>query len=107
MKETFAWIAATLLFGIFLFVMAWVIGTSQAKADYKKDYERLIMYVRNSFVTLPYYNFIRQKFADIKRYKCRDKKKLSLLEEEFKIRFEKYIELPDEHSPESIYGELV
>ena len=105
--STFAWIAGTLLFIMFLFVMAWVIGTSQAKADYKKDYERLVMYVRKSIVAPLNYTFIRQKFADIKRYKCRDKECLSLLEEEFKKKFEAFIELPDEHSPESIYGELV
>jgi hypothetical protein len=104
MKETFAWIATTFLFGMFLFVMAWVIGTSQAKADYKKDYERLLMYVRKSIVNPISYKFIREKFTDIKRYKCRDEEKLSVLEAEFYRRFEDYDAQPDEHSPESIYG---
>jgi len=77
-----------ILFLAFMFVMSWLVGESQAKADYKKEYEQLKMYVRNSLITPQYCEFIKQKFSDIKRYKCKDNESLSALEGEFKSRFE-------------------
>lgn len=86
----------------FLFVMAWVIGNSQAKANYQKDYDRLVMYVRKSLLKRSYYDLIKQKFSDIENYKCRDKERLSVLKSEFDRKFENYDTLPDEHSPENL-----
>jgi hypothetical protein len=101
METTFIWILGIILFLAFIFVVIKRIGVG-IETDYNKDYDQLVMYVRDSLITLSYYNFIRQKFTDIKRYKCRDKESLSMLEEEFKERFKKYIELRDEHDPANL-----
>lgn len=87
MKITFLAIAGFMFLIMFIFVMTWVIGVSQAKADYKKEYKQLKMYVRNSLLTKPYHEFIRDKFKEIRRFRCRDEVKLRELEREFYERF--------------------
>ena len=87
METTFLAIACFIFLLMFIFVVAWIIGINQAEADYAKEYEQLKMYVRNSLLTKPNHEFIRDKFKEIRRFKCRNEEKLQVLEIEFYERF--------------------
>ena len=70
--------------------MAWVVGESQAKADYKKDYDKLHKFVYDSLITPKYKEFIENKFSEIRKYKCRDDAKLKELEDVFRDRYKHF-----------------
>ena len=88
----------TLAFILFLFagilliiLQAYYIGKWQAKADYKKDYEKLKMAVEYSIINHLNFKTIVEMFEEINRYKCRDKLKIVKLKEDFYKKFKNII----------------
>lgn len=79
------------LLGIAIAIIIWIIayftGTNTMKKDYQKDYEELVKMVREYKVTRRNKAIIRQRFALIRLYCCRDKERLDVLYREFYNRF--------------------
>jgi len=72
------------------FVVAIVIreiGRRALLKDYEKEYDKLEKLVKNSPTYMEFYERIRDGFIRIKKYKCRDKEKIDVLERQFHNRF--------------------
>ena len=72
------------------FVVAIVIreiGRRALLKDYEEEYDKLEELVKNSPTYMAYYEKIRDGFIRIKKYKCRDKEKIDVLERQFHNRF--------------------
>lgn len=64
-------------------------GRRTLQRDYDREYAELERLVKNKrFPTyMETYNLIRDRFIRIKKYKCRDKEKIDVLERQFFKRF--------------------
>lgn len=70
-----------------LWALLWVIGISKLEEDYLEEYEKLKYMVFHSSITTQNYFKIKLKFIQIKKYKCQNKEKISILERNFDGRF--------------------
>lgn len=91
MKIILTTIAVLIVLTAVIIFVAWHVGNWLARIDYQADYNRLEMYVKQGNVTSLNYKSIREKFADIKKYRCANIEKLSVLEAEFYQRFNSVI----------------
>lgn len=72
------------------FILAIVIneaGRRTLQRDYDAEYAHLEYLVNHAPTYMEYYDDIRNRFIKIKKYKCRDKEKLDVLERKFHRRF--------------------
>ena len=63
------------------------IGRRALLKDYEEEYDKLEELVKNSPTYMEFYERIRDGFIRIKKYKCRDKEKIDVLERQFHNRF--------------------
>jgi len=68
--------------------LIYLIGKETLRRDYEREFEQLKRWVRN--YPKDHWNpyFIMHCFERIKKYKCRDKEEVSVLEAEFKNKYD-------------------
>lgn len=62
-------------------------GKKQLEKDYTQDYDKLARDVNDFKVCRRNYIALRRRFAEIRRYACRDKERIDVLNRQFKKRF--------------------
>jgi hypothetical protein len=76
-----------IVIAIIIYAAFWYFGSKAIYKDYEVDYARLVNMVRTYKVTNHNKAIIKQRFGQIRLYKCRDKEQLDVLWREFHKRF--------------------
>lgn len=78
---------ASIVMAVLLILVIYLLGTKKEELEYEIKYDRLVFYVNNSIVSEPGKKFIQSKFEDISRYRCCNREKLQVLEQQFYKKF--------------------
>ena len=78
---------ASALFAALCVLAVYALGTKRKEIEYERDYELLEMYVQYAIICEPSRKFIKSKFQEIAKYKCKNNEKLQVLEQNFYKRF--------------------
>ncbi len=70
----------------------WLAGREQLKEDYDLKYRMLKCGVSGCEVTKVNFEKIKERFAELELFGCRDKERLDVLQREFEQRFEDYFD---------------
>lgn len=84
-----------LLLGIVLAALIWYFayraGVKTLEKDYEREYNDLVHAVNSFHVTPHNFAVIRSRFCAIRKYRCKDRERLSVLMRQFKNKFAEVI----------------